>query len=384
MNRLALINGRVITPSGVLEGATLLIENGRIAELLPDGVVPSDREVFDARGLFVAPGFIDIHVHGGAGYDTMDATPQALQGIAEFCAAHGVTGFLPTTVAAKQSALLAAVANVAACQRAEQGGARMLGVHLEGPYLSQAHPGAQPIQHIRPARPDEYSQLFAYENIMLISLAPEIPGNLELMEYAVNRRVAVAVGHSAASYEEVMESVRRGLSQACHLFNGMSGLHHRQPGAVGAALACDEMFVQLIVDFVHLHPAVVKMVVRAKGVERCILITDAMRAAGLGDGEYELGEQSVTVRQGVVCLTHGHSLAGSVLTMDQALRNVMQATGLSLVEALPMATSVPARSLGLEHECGSILPGYHADLVLLNQESNVQATFVRGQKVYQA
>ncbi|HEY4382954.1 MAG TPA: amidohydrolase family protein, partial [Ktedonobacteraceae bacterium] len=169
-----------------------------------------------------------------------------------------------------------------------------------------------------------------------------------------------------------------------HTFNGMTGLHHRTPGTVGAVLSCDEIYAQVIVDLIHLHPAVVKLLVRAKGVERTILITDAIRATGQPEGIYDLGGQSVTVKQGMVYLTHGNSLAGSTLTMDQALRNVMGATNLPLLEALPMATSVPARSLGLDTELGAILPGYCADLVLLDQNLNVRATIVQGNVVYQA
>ncbi len=383
MKTVAIVNGRVVTPHEVHEKTTLLIEGERIVRLQPGALAPESDIVIDANGYIVAPGFIDVHIHGGAGYDTMDATPQALRGMADFCAAHGVTSFLPTTIAAEQNALLAAIKNAAECQYNYQGGARILGVHLEGPYLSHLHPGAQPVRHIRKAELSEYRQLFAYRNILLISLAPEIPENLDLIAYALARGAAVAVGHSAASYEEVMEGVKRGLNQACHIFNGMGSLHHRVPGTVGAVLACDEIYAQMIVDFVHIHPAIVKMVIRAKGVERCILITDAILAAGLPEGVYKLGGGSVTVRGKAVYLTDGSSLAGSVLTIDQALRNVMEATGLSLVDALPMATSVPARSLGLGHEIGAIVPGYIADLAILDQDANVQATMVRGNIVYQ-
>jgi N-acetylglucosamine-6-phosphate deacetylase len=314
----------------------------------------------------------------------MDATPQALQTMAKFLATHGVTSFLPTTVTAPQAPLLAAIANVAQYQRAAMAGALVLGIHLEGPYLSTVHPGAQPVQYIRPASLDEYTKLFAAGNVRMISLAPEIPGSLPLIAYAHAQGAVVAVGHSAASYEEVMEAVKAGLTQACHTFNGMTGLHHRTPGTVGAVLSCDEIYAQIIVDLIHLHPAVVKLLVRAKGTERTILITDAMRAAGLPEGLYDLAGQSVTVKHGSVHLTHGNSLAGSILTMDQALRNVMQATGLSLFEALPMATSVPARSLGMDAELGMLLPDYYADIVLLDQNLNVRATIVRGNIVYQA
>ncbi|GLV54021.1 N-acetylglucosamine-6-phosphate deacetylase [Dictyobacter sp. S3.2.2.5] len=384
MKTLVIKNARIVTPQQVIEEAAIVVRGERIAEIRSDNTYPADAAVVDASGCTIVPGFIDVHVHGAAGYDTMDATPEALHGMAEFFAAHGVTSFLPTTVTAEHTALLAAIANVAQCQQSYQRGARILGVHLEGPYLSEVHPGAQPVQHIRPADRAEYTQLFAQDNIRLISLAPEKAENLALIEYARSQGAVVAVGHSAASYDDVMQAVKAGLTQACHTFNGMAGLHHRTPGTVGAVLSCDDIYAQVIVDLIHLHPAVVKLLVRAKGTARTVLITDAIRAAGLPDGIYDLGGQSVSVRQGVVSLTHGNSLAGSTLTMDQALRNVMKATGLPLVEALPMATSVPARSLGLDADLGSILPDYLADLVLLDQNLQVQATIVLGNVVYQA
>jgi N-acetylglucosamine-6-phosphate deacetylase len=387
MSLLAIVNGDVLTPQKVLEDATVLIEDERIVEIRQGGSYPAEATVLDVRGRLVAPGLIDIHVHGSAGYDTMDATPQALHAMATFFAAHGVTSFLPTTVTAEQAALLAAVENVTWCQQHYQGGAHIIGLHLEGPYISATHPGAQPVQHIRPADPAEYTQLFAHGNVRLISLAPEIKENRPLIEYAAAQGASVAVGHSAATYDDVMENVPRGLNQCCHTFNGMSGLHHREPGAAGAVLTCDEIYAQAIVDLVHLHPAIVKLLVRAKGTERVVLITDSMRATGLADGEYDLAGQSVTVSNGRAYLTYGNSLAGSVLTMDQGLCNLMQATGLSLIEALPMATSVPARSIGLGSELGSLQPGYVADLVVLKhndgRDFQVETTIVQGNVVYQ-
>jgi N-acetylglucosamine-6-phosphate deacetylase len=385
MSTLAVMDGQVITPTAVLERASVLIEDGRIrtiAPALPD--LPSGTATLDAAGLTVAPGFIDVHVHGGAGHDAMDATPKALGAMATYFAAHGVTSFLPTTVAASHEALLAAIGNVAAFMRAPSPGARALGIHLEGPYLSPSHCGAQPPQHIRDPRPAEYGELFARDIVRLISLAPERPGAAELITYAREHGAQVAVGHSAASYDEVLAAVDLGLTQACHTFNGMPALHHREPGAVGAVLTSSRIYAQIIADLIHLHPAVINLVIAAKGIERTILITDAMRAAGLPDGEYTLGEQSVTVRAGRAALTHGDSLAGSTLAMDQALRNVMAATRLSLAEALPMATRVPAAALGLADAVGALMPGAIADLTLLDASAHVRATVVQGRVVYQA
>lgn len=386
MSLLALINGRLVTGESLLDEHMILIEGDRIIDIRSDQTPPMEATVLDAQGQIVAPGFIDIHVHGSGGHDTMDATPEALRGIATFIAIHGVTSFLPTTMAASQQQVHAAVENVAGYQRQQRAvaGAHILGMHLEGPYLNTAYPGAQPPHHIRPADPAEYEPLFARGNISLLSLAPEISANLELVRYAVAHGARVAVGHSAARYEEVMEAVACGVTQACHVFNGMRGLHHREPGTVGAVLSCDEIYAQIIADLIHVHPAVLKILIRAKGIERTILITDAMRAAGLPDGHYDLGGQEVSVCDGAVHLVHGDSLAGSVLTMDQAVRNVMQVAKLSLPQAIAMASSVPAQSLGLGHEIGTLAPGYFADLVVIDPQVHVLATIVRGTPTYRS
>ncbi len=380
---IVIANGKVLTPAEILVRGSVVIEGERIVAV---GAEPPPRQadVIDATHLYVAPGLIDIHVHGGAGFDTMDATPEAIEGMARFFARHGVTSFLATTMTAGREQTLAAIANAARCQQAGTGGAHLLGVHLEGPYISVEQPGAQPVAEIRPADPREYEQFFAHGNVRLISLAPEIPANLALVSYACEHGAAVAVGHSSASYDEVLAAVRLGLTQACHTYNGMVGLHHRKPGTAGAALTCDQIYAQAIVDLIHIHPAMVKLLVRAKGVDRTVLITDAMRAAGLPDGEYDLGGQRVTVHGDEARLKQGGSLAGSTLTLDRALRNVMQATGVSLAEALSMATSVAAESIMLGHEVGALKPGHLADLVLLDEELNVRLTMVKGKVVYRA
>ncbi len=384
MSKIAIINGQVVSGGNDPELATVLIEDSRIIGLQPENSYPDEAAVIDADGGMVVPGFIDIHVHGGGGHNFMDATPDSIQGMSRFLALHGVTSFLPTTSSAPTDLILASIQSAAEFQRAPQKGARIVGVHLEGPYLSLTHPGAHQVKYIRPADPVEYTKFFAWDNIQLISLAPEIPENLELLKYARSRGASVAVGHSGASYEEVRAAVDLGLNQACHTFNGMGGMHHRQPGTAGAVLALDEIYAQIIMDLVHVHPAVVKLLVKAKGVERTILITDALHAAGLPEGEYEILGQTITVSGGVAFLTYGNSLAGSILTMDKAVQNAMQATGYSLSKVLPMATSTPATSLGLGDELGSILPGYTADLLVLNQNFKVRLTMVQGQVVYQA
>jgi N-acetylglucosamine-6-phosphate deacetylase len=376
-------NGMIVTSGHVLDGATVLIEGGRIVEITEKREATRSRGVqyIDASGYFVAPGFIDIHIHGAAGYDTMDATPQAIQTIARFVAAHGVTGYLPTTMAAAPQATLTAVENVAGCRQPEDG-AFHLGIHLEGPYLNAEHRGAQPQAYLRHPDPEEYHAWLAADCVRLITVAPELEGALAFIEQGVSKGIEFAVGHSGASYEQVVAAADRGLRQATHAFNGMLGLHHRHPGTLGAVLTDDRIYAQVIVDGVHVHPAIVKLLIRAKGVSRTVLITDAIRAAGLEDGKYDLGGQTITVQKGIARTTAG-SLAGSTLTMDAGLRNLINYTGLSLAEALPMATSVPAEALGLAGRKGVLAPGADADIILLDADLNVCLTMVAGQIVYQ-
>lgn len=385
MDRVIIANGQVITPWQVLEKGAVVIE-GRKIVAIGEGFEPlenSEAAVIDATGRIVAPGYIDIHVHGGAGGDTMDATPQAIQRMAQFFSSHGVTGFLLSTVTAPKEAILAAIENAALCQREEASGAQVLGIHVEGPYISASQPGAQPVQFIRHADPEEYREFFTWGNVKVITLAPELPENNALVTYAVQQGATVAVGHSVATYDEVLAAVRLGLSHSIHTFNGMGGLHHREPGTVGAVLTCDEITAEVIADHIHIHPAVIKLLVRAKGVERTVLVTDAIRAAGMADGTYDLGGQAVTVKAGVARIATG-SLAGSTLTMDRAVRNAMVAADLSLAQALQMASYNPARVIGMEKKKGSLEPDKDADIVLLDAELKVVLAMVGGKVVYQA
>ncbi len=384
MNQATLFyNATLYTEDGPRERGWLTIEEGRIAAL-GQGTPPSvPRAVpLDLRGLLLLPGLIDLHVHGALGYDTMDATPEALQQMARFYASHGVTGFLATTMSNPPGAILAALRNVAEVMRQGTRGAALLGAHVEGPYLDVERRGCQDPANVRPADPDEYTRLFATGTIKLLTVAPELPGSPELIAYARERGAAIAAGHSRASYDEMCRAADLGLTQVTHLFNGMDPLHHRQPGVVGAALSLDALSCQLIADNIHVHPAVLKLAVRAKGVERILLITDAMSGTGMPDGQYNLGGLAVTVREGVARTADG-VLAGSTLTLERGLRNIIAATDLSLQEALPMAARNAARALGLEAHKGSLAPGRDADLIVVDDRLNILLTVVAGEIVYQ-
>jgi N-acetylglucosamine-6-phosphate deacetylase len=292
-----------------------------------------------------------------------------------------VTAFYATTVTAGRDALAQALDTVAR-YRGHLPGAQVLGVHVEGPYINLEFMGAQNSLYFRAPDLEEYHAWIAQGMVKLITIAPEIEGAEELIRYCVDNDVRVAVGHSRASYEEVRAAADLGLSQATHLFNGMAGLHHREPGTVGGVLLDERIYAQIITDGIHLHPAIVKLVIRTKGVERTILITDAIRAAGLPDGEYELGGQAVSVREGAARIANG-SLAGSTLMLDQAVCNTMRFSGLDFQTVIQMATRVPAEAMGIGAERGSIAVGRRADLAFFDKDHQVIAAMLAGELKFQ-
>ncbi|MBE3596904.1 MAG: N-acetylglucosamine-6-phosphate deacetylase [Hydrogenibacillus sp.] len=352
------------------------------------------------RTVIAVPGMIDMHIHGAAGADVMDATPEALSQIARTLLAEGTTGFLATTISAPKEQLLRALRNIAAYKRmrAQKSGtsdvesdatlgtpeAEILGIHLEGPYLSPARAGAQPREALRPPETAEFQALQAAADglIRLVTTAPELPGALEWIAELAAHGVIVSLGHTDADYETARAAADRGARHVTHVFNAMRGLHHREPGMLGAALVDDRLTVELIADGVHVHPALYRLVHRAKGRDRLLLITDAMRAKRMPDGCYELGGQPVTVRCGRATLADG-TLAGSVLTMNEGLKRLVQA-GIPLVDAVRFASTNPARALGLDGHLGALLPGYRADVVLLAPDFQVLAVFRRGRPAYAA
>ncbi|NLD43817.1 MAG: N-acetylglucosamine-6-phosphate deacetylase [Chloroflexi bacterium] len=374
--------GPVCTRGGYLPRGWLQADGGRIAAL-GEGDPPAGLagQRVNLAGRTLAPGFIDLHAHGAVGADTMDATPAALRAMARFYARHGVTGFLATTVTSSLAGVLAALQNVSTTMAEGTGGAALLGAHVEGPFLDPGRLGAQDAAHVRAAALDELHPLLDTGVVRMLTLAPELPGAGALLEAATARGAVVSAGHTRATYEEMAAAAQRGLRHVTHLFNGMEPLHHRQPGVVGAALAMSGLTCELIADNIHVHPGALLLAWRAKGTDAIALVTDAMRGAGMPDGQYTLGGLGVTVQGGVARLASGN-LAGSTLTLERALANMMAATGLPLPEALPMATAVPARELGLLGRKGSLAVGLDADLIVLNADLQVDLTVVGGEIVY--
>lgn len=402
-------NGRLVTNDRIIDDGLVVIAGTRIvyagsrAEYVAgDAAATVD---VDARGGHICPGFIDIHVHGGGGADVMDGTAAALHTIACVHARHGTTGLLATTMTAPHDELAPVVRTVReavegdqsrqrnrgdATARVEQGGAaRILGLHLEGPYVNPLRAGAQNPQHMRAPSLMELKQLHeaAGHCLRTVTLAPELPGAPEAIDWLTERGIVVSMGHSAATYAEAQQAVAAGATVATHTFNGMNSLHHREPGLLGAVLNDDSVFAELIADGLHVHPAVMRLLYRLKGAARLILVTDCMRARGCGDGEYSLGDLVVSVRDNEARLRTDigdapGSLAGSLLTMDTAVRTMVRDVGVSLREAVRMASQTPAAAIGLQETKGSLEKGKDADVVVLDEALNVQTTVVGGRVVY--
>ena len=376
--RLLLTDCFLYTPEEYGPGEVLVV-NGRIAEVARRVETRQGAEVVGLEGAILAPGLIDLHVHGGNGVDTMDGEAGAIAGLSAFVAAHGVTGFLPTTVTAPLPEIERALKAVRRAVDGELPGAQVLGVHLEGPFFNRRRAGAQPLNWcVDPAR-DALQRLLATGEglIRMMSLAPELPGALAAIETLTQHGIVASVGHTDATYAQAQAAFAAGARHVTHLFNAMSPLHHREPGVIGAALTTDGVRVQIIADGLHLHPATLALVVRCKGVDEVLLITDAIAGAGLPDGEYALGPQRVIVRNGEARTPAGN-LAGSTLTLERAVANMVRLAGVSLPAALQMASLNPARVLGLEQHKGRLAPGYDADLVALDADFNVRLTVVGG------
>lgn len=380
--KLLLYNAQVITGQTTLRPGWILIEDNQITEI-GEGPQPTieDAEQIDCGGKTALPGFIDVHVHGAVGHDTMDATPDALNAMAHFYASHGVTGFLATTMTADGPSTQQALENAAACVGPIADGATLLGVHLEGPYINLAMKGAQNGDYVRRADPAEYRAWLDLGVISQVTVAPEFPENQQFIKDCVARGINVSVGHTQATYEDFEKAVSLGARQSTHTFNAMIGVHHRLPGTAGAALSIDSVSCEFIADTIHVHPAVLKLAIRAKGADGVILITDAIMGAGYPDGDYALGGQAVKVANGKATLFDG-TLAGSVLTMDAALRNVLGILDVPLTEVWPMTSVNAARQLGLANRKGTLAIGYDADIVLLDDQNQVSLTIAEGKVVY--
>ena len=384
---MVLTAARLFNGTGLLDQPVVAIEDGRIASIATSAAaeIPARAKVVDYPGATLAPAFLDVHIHGAAGHDVMEATPQALSAIGRFLASRGTGSFLATTVTAPLDATLRALSGLAklAARPQEQAEAQLLGIHLEGPFLSHAKRGVQPPQDLLQPDIALFDRLFdaAEGRIRLMTLAPELPGAIELTAHATARGVRVSLGHSDATAAHTRAAIAAGAVSATHTFNAMRPLDHREPGILGVVLTTDSLYSELICDGIHTAPELVKLWWRAKGPLRAILVTDAMSAAGMPDGEYRLGGFAVQVANGRA--TAGGVLAGSVLTLDRALANFIAFTGAPLDRALPLVTSNPAAMTGLGDRAGSLAAGQPANLVAVDPAGRLMASIQNGQPVEQ-
>ena len=404
---IVLCANRLYTPQEEIQNPLIFIEDGLISAISSRAQqeVPKNAKVIDLTGndltgndltgddptghlgeAILAPGFVDIHMHGGAGLDVMRATPADLPNLNKFLTTHGVTGYFPTTVAAPLDQTCVALERLADAIEAAQdsaavnGGAVPLGIHLEGPFLSHKRRGVHPPEYLVEPTLAIFERLWqaARGHVRMMTIAPELPGALEVIVEAVRRKVLVSIGHSDAVLEAARAGVRAGARHATHTFNAMRPLDHRDPGILAEVLTDGHLTADIIVDGIHVAPEVVQLFLQAKGLERAVLITDATAAAGMPDGAYQLGPIQVEVKNGR-CTMDG-KLAGSVLTMDRAVRNVTQFAGWSLQDAIRAATLNPTRAVGLTQH-GHLAPGAEANIVALSPNGEVRQTFVRGRAV---
>jgi len=376
------------TPRKEIQEPLLFVEDGRVTQLSSRSAqeIPANSSIVDFADATLAPGFVDIHMHGGAGLDVMHASQAELPRLNRFLATHGVTGYFPTTVAAPldqtclaldrlADAIEAAESSVPNCDTVQ---ARPLGIHLEGPFLCHKRRGVHPPEYLLPPTLGTFDRLWQASRgrVRMITIAPEVPGAMEVIAEAVRRNLCVSIGHSDAEFPVAQAAVQAGAHHATHTFNAMRPLDHRDPGIIAEILTDRRMTADIIVDGIHVAPSVVKLFMQAKGVERAVLITDAISATGMPDGRYQLGPVQVDVKDGK-CTTDG-KLAGSVLTMDRAVRNVTEFAGWTLQNAVRAATLNPARAVGLDQQHGILAPGAEANFVVLSPHGEVQKTIVRG------
>ncbi|MCF2501445.1 N-acetylglucosamine-6-phosphate deacetylase [Dyadobacter chenhuakuii] len=388
--KLKITNGHIITPFRYIRNGTLLVEDGVILGIQEGNVDFPDAETVDAGGNYIAPGFIDLHIHGGGGYDFMDGTVHAFLRIAETHAKYGTTALVPTTLTSEKEDLLQTLDNYEEANATNLKGAQFLGMHLEGPYFALSQRGAQDPRYIRNPDPKEYEEVLAYSSsITRWSAAPELPGAIDFGKRLKQKGILAAVAHTDAIYEEVLDAYENGYTLATHLYSAMSGVTRknafRYAGTIESAFLLD-MDVEIIADGVHLPAPLLKLIYKIKGPDRIALITDAMRAAGMPVGESTLGSLKnglkVIVEDGVAKLPDRTSFAGSVSTTDRLVRNMVQMADVSLLDSVRMMTATPARIMGVDHKKGTLVAGKDADIVIFDNNINIQKTIVRGRVIY--
>ncbi|MCP1384181.1 N-acetylglucosamine-6-phosphate deacetylase [Runella salmonicolor] len=388
--RQKLTNGTILTPFRAIKNGTIVIENGQIIGIHEANVEVPDAIEIDAKGQYIAPGFIDIHVHGGGGFDFMDGTEEAFLKIAELHAQYGTTSLVPTTLTAEKEDLLQTLDVYENANRQNTKGANFLGIHLEGPYFALSQRGAQDPRYIRNPDPAEYEEILSHSSsIVRWSAAPELEGAIAFGQRLRQKGILAAIAHTDAFYDDVLSAYENGYSLVTHLYSAMSGVTRknafRYAGVIESAFLLD-LDVEIIGDGIHLPAPLLKLIYKIKGADRTALITDAMRGAGMAEGESTLGSLKnglkVIIEDGVAKMPDRTSFAGSVATFDRLVRNMINMADVSLLEAVRMASTTPARIMGVDHRKGSLVKGKDADIVIFDKDINVSLTMVEGRIVY--
>ncbi|NIO85056.1 MAG: N-acetylglucosamine-6-phosphate deacetylase [Candidatus Aminicenantes bacterium] len=377
MGSFSLSAGEIITPFKKIKNGVITVENGIITEIRKR---ENEKISSDFSESIIVPGFIDVHIHGIAGVDVMDATVKSIDKMRKSLLNHGVTAFCPTLDAAPLDQIKNALKTINVSKKSN---ARSLGAHLEGPFLNPEKPGAMIAKNLRTPSIDEFDELWnaSEKSVKLTTIAPEVPGAIELIKHASSLGVTVSLGHSNATYEEALAGIKAGASHATHLFNAMRAYHHREPGILGAVLENPKVSVELIMDLVHVHPSITRLVCKLKPKDKVIIVTDAIRATDMPDGVYE-NRYELHVKNGEARLPDG-TLAGSTLTLDKALRNLVFKLGVPLKDAVTMMTVNPAKNIRVDDEIGSIEVGKRADFAILDKNLNLIETIVGGEIVFE-
>lgn len=386
MGKLFIQNVRIITTDEIVDGCGLWVTDGKIGKITSEPPDPGTCEIIDGRGLYLSPGFIDLHNHGNSGYWAIDGTEEALKTIAAFLLPRGVTGFLASTSTAPAEDTIRAIRAAADFADNQPAGvSQLLGIHLEGPFFSQEKKGAQRSEHISPIRMDVLREFVAAGRgwIRLVALAPELAGAADAIVYLRENGITVAAGHTNATYAEAMQGIRNGITEATHMYNGMRNFGHREPGVIGACMLDARVCCEMICDGIHLAPPAMDILLRMKGRDKIALISDSISANGLPDGVYENEGRTITVKNNKVQLPDG-TLAGSTLSLNQAVANLVRMCKVPLVDAVYMASLTPARQIGLGERKGSIEPGKDADLVLFDEALNVARAWIGGEAGFAA
>ncbi len=389
--QLKIFNARIITPHTIIENGTILVTGETITAVGEKNIEAEGAMEINANGKYIAPGFIDIHVHGGGGHDFMDGSETAFLKIAELHAQYGTTAMLPTTLTSSKEELLQTLAIYESAKEHNTNGAQFLGMHLEGPYIAMSQRGAQDPRYIRNPDPAEYHEIVSSTScIKRWSSAPELKGSIELGRYLHSKNILAAIAHTDAIYEEVLDAFNNGYNLITHLYSAMSGVTRRNAykyaGVIESAFLIDEMDVEIIADGIHMPPPLLKLAYKIKGPDRIALITDAMRAAGMPEGESVLGSLHnglrVIVEDGVAKLPDRSSFAGSVATANRLLKTMVQVADVSIIDAVKMLSTTPARILNMSDAKGELAAGKDADIVIFDEDFNISTTIIKGRIVF--